>query len=166
MLVRVSRSMAVRNLAAKLVLLIVLPFGCASASPPEYSVEPLPEYNALFYNEKGWTGADGSYSVALSDSATLWLYSDTWIGDIVNGKHKNATMVNNSIALQRGKEASTAAVKFFWHTTEEGKPAAFIKPADGIGWFWIFDGVVADGKLYLFLMQIIKSGEKGNDWQS
>jgi len=161
MLVRVSRSMAVRNLVAKLVLLIVLPFGCASASLPKYSVEPLPEYNALFYNEKGWTGADGSYSVALSDSTTLWLYSDTWIGDIVNGKHKNATMVHNSIALQRGKEASTATVKFFWRTTEEGKPAAFIKPADGVGWFWIFDGVVADGKLYLFLMQIIKSGEKG-----
>lgn len=153
--------MAVRNLVAKLVLLIVLPFGCASASLPKYSIELLPEYNALFYNEKGWTGADASYSVALSDSVTLWLYGDTWIGDIVNGKHKNATMVNNSIAVQRGKEASTTAVKFFWRRTEKGKPAAFIRPADGVGWFWIFDGIVADGKLYLFLMQIIKSGKKG-----
>ncbi len=161
MSVRVYEGMAVRSFIIGLVLVTGLPFGCASASLPKYSVEPLPEYNALFYNEKGWTGADGSYSVALSDSATLWLYSDTWIGDIVNGKHKNATMVNNSIALQRGKGPSTATVKFYWRRTEEGKPEAFVRPADGVGWFWIFDGIVADEKLYLFLMQIIKSGEKG-----
>ncbi len=161
MSVRVYESMAVRSFIVELVLVTGLPFGCASTSLPEYFVEPLPEYNALFYNEKGWTGADASYSVALADNVTLWLYGDTWIGDIVNGKHKDATMVNNSIALQRGKEPSTATVKFYWRRTEEGKPAAFIRPTDGVGWFWIFDGIVADGKLYLFLMQIIKSGEKG-----
>ena len=150
--------MAVRSIIVELVLVIGFPFGCASASLPKFSIEPLPEYNALFYNEKGWTGADASYSVALADSVTLWLYGDTWIGDIVNGKHKNATMVNNSIAVQRGKESSKASVEFFWRRTEKGKAAAFIRPADGVGWFWIFDGIVADGKLYLFLMQIIKNG--------
>jgi len=70
-------------------------------------------------------------------------------------------MVNNTIALQRGKDPSTASVKFFWRKAEKGKPAAFIEPADGVGWFWISDGIVVEEKLYLFLMQIIKSGEKG-----
>ena len=126
----------------------------------KYSVERLPEYEALFTREKGWTGADGAYSLALSDTVTLWLYSDTWIGDIVDGQHKDATMINNTIALQSGKEPSKASVKFFWRTTKEGKPAAFITPADGVGWFWIFDGILADGNLYLFLMQIVKTDEK------
>jgi hypothetical protein len=145
--------MTVKDFAAKLVLFIPLVFGCASASPPKYSVEALPRYDALFCREKGWTGADAVYSAALSHDVTLWLFGDTWIGDIVDGKHKGATMVNNSIALQRGKDPVTASVEFFWQTTEEGKPAAFIEPADGTGWFWIFDGIVADGKLYLFLSE-------------
>ena len=158
--VRISKSLVIRNLITKFVLLLFLFCGCVFASLPKYSVEILPEYDALFYNEKGWTGADGSYSVALADNVTIWLYSDTWIGDIVDGKHKNAAMVNNSIGLQRGKDPSTASVKFFWHRTKERKPAAFIRPADGVGWFWISDGVVADEKLYLFLMQMVKTGEK------
>ena len=153
--------MCLRNLIAGLILFGALFFGCASAGPPGYSDEPLPEYDALFFKTEGWTGGDAVYSVALADDVTLWLYSDTWIGDVVDVKHKNATMVNNTVALQRGKDPVTASVKFFWGTTKEEKPAAFIKPADGTGWFWIFDGIAADGKLYLFLMQIIKTGENG-----
>jgi len=129
------------------------------AELPAYSVEPLPEYDALFTRTKGWTGADGAYSVALADDVTLWLYSDTWIGDIVDGKHKDAKMVNNTLALQHGKDPSTASVRFFWQTTRDGKPAAFITPANGVGWFWISDGIEVDEKLYLFLMQIIKTIE-------
>jgi len=153
--------MAIRNLIAGLVLFGASLFVCASEPLPGYSVETLPAYDALFTRTEGWTGADAVYSVELADEVTLWLYGDTWIGGIVDGKHKGAAMVNNSIALQRGKEPATASVKFFWGTTKEGKPAAFIRPADGTGWFWIFDGIVADGKLYLFLVQIIKTDEKG-----
>jgi len=155
-----SKRMTIRDLISEAFLLIALLFGSAFASVPKYSIEPIPEYNSLFYNEKGWTGADAAYSVPLADNVTLWLYGDTWIGDIIDGKHKKATMVNNSIALHHGKDPSSASVKFFWGTTEDGKPAAFIRPADGVGWFWIFHGVAANEKLYFFLMQIIKTDEK------
>ena len=102
---------------------------------PEYSVETLPAYDALFTRTEGRTGGDAVYSVALADDVTLWLYGDTWIGDIVDGKHSGATMVNNTVALQRGKDPATASVEFFWSTTKDGKAAAFIKPTDGVGWF-------------------------------
>jgi len=128
---------------------------------PEFSVETIGEYDAVFERRKGWTGGDGVYSVPLADDVTLWLFSDTWLGDVVEGRHKNAKLVNNTIAIQHGREPTKENVKFYWRTTREDKPEAFIKPADGVGWFWIFDGVVADGKLYLFLMQIVKSGEEG-----
>jgi hypothetical protein len=130
----------------------------------KYSVEPMPQYDALFTKEKGWTGADGAYSVALSDTVTLWLYMDTWIGSIVNRQHIDATMINNTIALQTGTDPLTASVAFFWQTTKDGKPAAFIAPADGVGAFWIFHGVAADGKLYLFLTQIVEGGQYIGTW--
>jgi hypothetical protein len=153
--------MTIKNLISGLVLFGVLLFGCTSTVISQYSSEPLPAYDALFTKTKGWTGADAVYSVALSDDVTLWLYGDTWIGDVVGGKHKDAKLVNNTIALQQGKDSATASVKFFWRKTKEGKPAAFITPANGTGWFWIFDGIMADEKLYLFLMQIIKTDQKG-----
>jgi hypothetical protein len=39
--------MAIRNLITELILFAALFFGCASAPRPGYSVEPLPEYDAL-----------------------------------------------------------------------------------------------------------------------
>ena len=149
-----------KNFISGLALFGFLLFGCTSTVLPQYSSEQMPAYDALFTRTKGWTGADAVYSVALADDVTLWLYGDTWIGDVVEGKHKDAKLINNTIALQRGKDPATASVKFFWGTTEKGNPAAFFTPADGTGWFWIFDGIIADEKLYLFLMQIIKTDQK------
>jgi len=138
-----------------LIALLVMQSGALRAQDfPEIRVEPIPEYNSLIYNDSGWTGADGSFSVSLSDSLTLWLYSDTWIGSIVDGKHVNATIVNNSIAIQRGKNPANATIDYFWKTDAEGRPAAFITPTDGLGYFWLFDGLMLDDSLYFFPLQI------------
>lgn len=127
-----------------------------------FSVTTLPEYNQFIYHEKGWTGADGSYSVALSDTVTLWLYGDTWIGEIVNHVHTNSDMINNSIAIQQGKEPKTASIHFYWQTAPDGKPASFITPKDGNGWFWPNDGIMANHKLYLFASQMVRAQEKSD----
>lgn len=129
------------------------------ASKLKYSVKTIPQYDTLFTREKGWTGADGAYSIALSDTVTLWLYGDTWIGNIINGEHRDGTLINYTIGLQSGKDPLTASVEFFWQTTKDGKPAAFIAPDDGVGEFWMFDGIVANEKLYLFLTRIVRTGE-------
>jgi hypothetical protein len=147
-------------LTVGLIFLVPFLFGFAPGLQPQYSVEPLPEYDALFTRTDGWTGADGAYSLPLTDEVTLWLFSDTWIGKIIDGRHENATMINNSIALQKGKDSKTASLKFFWQTTQQGQPASFIQPDDGMGFFWISHGIITDGKLYLFLMQIDKTGEE------
>lgn len=125
-----------------------------------YSIQTIPQYDALFTKEKGWTGADGAYSIALSDTKTLWLYSDSFIGSIFEGRHKDATMVNNTIGIQLGKDISTDCVKFFWQTAKDGKEASFITPSDNVGWFWLFHGILANEKLYLFLLQTIKTDDK------
>ncbi len=128
---------------------------------PAFKVEPIPAYNELIYNESGWTGADGSFSVAISDSVILWLYSDTWIGDIANGKHENATIVNNSVGIQIGKNASQAKIDFFWKRKPDWSHAAFVTPRDSIGYFWLYDGIMLSDKLYFAMMQIVSRRGSG-----
>jgi len=122
------------------------------------SIKVLPQYDVLFSNEKGWTGADGAYSVALTPNTTAWFFGDTWIGQVKNGQHVNATLVNNSMAIQYGKDPATATMGFFYGHSADGSVAAFIQPEDGRGWFWMFDGVVTPKGLYVFLIQIERTG--------
>ncbi|MCD4785933.1 MAG: DUF4185 domain-containing protein [Candidatus Eremiobacteraeota bacterium] len=118
------------------------------------------EYSSFFQRNEGWTGADGDYSVTLSKNKILWIYGDTWIGKIKNGKHIDSTLVNNSIAIQHGKDPRQAKIKYYWKKNEGGKHQAFITPTDGKGWYWFYDGVRVKNGLYLFLMQIDRTEDK------
>ena len=137
-----------------IIVLFLLILAAACASQPEISVDVLPQYDALFSNQKGWTGADGAYSIAFSDNRILWLFGDTWFGEIRNGEHVNATIVNNSIAIQHGLLPSDASVEFYVGRAPDGMPRAFIRPADRRGWCWIYDGVLTSEGLFLFIIQI------------
>jgi hypothetical protein len=128
---------------------------CAGGKPgPNVAVEPLPIYDALFSNEDGWTGGDGAYSVALDQHKIAWFFGDTWIGKIKNSRHANATIVNNTVAIQHGRRPPEAEMDFYCGRGDDGNPAALIRPADGRGWFWLFDGVMTAKGLYLFLIQL------------
>ena len=131
----------------------------ACVSQPRISVEELPQYDSLFDRQKGWTGADGAYSLPLSDELTLWLFGDTWLGDIQDGGHVNATIVNNSVAVQHGLSPPKASLEFYFGRTSIENPGAFIRPADGRGWFWIYHGVLTRQGLYIFLVQIERTEE-------
>ncbi len=130
------------------------------ARSADWSTESLPQYNRLFQQTNGWIGADGDFTVTLTNDLTLWLFSDTFIGEVRHGHRVHAAMVNNSVALQHGVDPANARVEFFHGKSADGKPAALITPADGKGWFWLFDGVMADGKLFLFLSQIERTDDK------
>ena len=113
--------------------------------------QAAPELDALFQRTNGWIGADAAYSIPLSSNTTLWLFGDTFIGEIQNGRRTNAVMINNTLGLQRG----TNRPEFFHGPTRDGKPEAFFKPKDGRGYFWPMHGVRTDDGLWLFLHQIV-----------
>jgi hypothetical protein len=137
-----------------IILLSVALMACLGGQPmPDVAVEALPQYEMLFSNEDGWTGADGAYSVALNQNTMAWFFGDTWIGEVRRGRHLNATLINNSVAIQRGMTPATATIDFFWGQAADGKPAALFQPPDGRGWFWVFDAVMTPSGLYLFLIQ-------------
>ena len=104
-------------------VIAVLRFLSTELLAADWLVEPFDEYNKLFHAKHGWIGADGAYSVALTNDTTLWLFSDTFIGEVRGGKRVNARMINNSVALQRGNDPARAAVQFFCGKPHDGKPA-------------------------------------------
>jgi len=132
----------------------------ACASQPHISVEVLPDYNALFERRDGWTGADGAYTVKLSDNRILWLFGDTWYGEVRGGRHVDAVIINNSIAIQRGRIPPAVSVKFFTGLTPTGNPRAFVRPDDNRAWFWIYDGIRVGKGLYLCLVQLERTADR------
>lgn len=162
---QVHRTM-IRSPAAGCIMLVLALFvlwgfspvaGGAEPLSKSYSAQPMPEYDAAFARSDGWTGGDAVTSVDMGKDKVLWLFSDSWIGPVVDGKHSNATMINNAIAIQRGRDVSKANISFHWGTDSQGKPSAFITPQDHVGWFWLFGGVRASDKLYITMIQTIKT---------
>jgi hypothetical protein len=128
-----------------------------SGRPVVKSAAPAPELDALFDRTDEWIGGDGAYSVALSPKRTLWLFSDTWVGKIHDGRRTDATIVNNSVGVQDGVGGH---LTYTIARDRDGKPAALIVPSDGRGWFWLQAGVADGGKLSLFLNQVEKTDTK------
>lgn len=127
---------------------------CASAQEAPFeirSAEPAPALTARFARTEGWTGGDGAASIPLGGDRVLWSFADTWIGRIEGGRRVGPAMVNNTFALQSGE----APLEFFWKT-EAGKPASVLKPEQEGAWYWPGDGVVVEGKLYLFCRLVRK----------
>jgi len=150
-------------------LLIVLPDLAANAARSEaplapFTVSKAVPLNALsesFIKTSGWTGSDAAYTIPLSSRRTLWLFGDTWIGKIKNGKRlRNASMINNSAAWQSTQDSS---FKYFWRQVE-GKPVSLVSPQEKTRWYWPLDGALIDGRLYLF-MNVLKKNTSRKAFQ-
>lgn len=112
----------------------------------------MPEYEELFHTTSGWIGADGDYSVPLDRDTVLWLYSDTFVGQVQDNRRIDTVMINNSIGVQR--IGATKSVDFFYGTDKDGKPSASIIPDDDRGYFWLFAGTLTSKGLFLFLTRV------------
>ena len=134
--------------------LLILLFIAACQTQPRFSVEPLPCYDALFQRTSGWTGGDGAYSIPLSAEKVLWLFGDTFVGEVRDGRRINARLVSNTIAVQTDRVPDEGSLAFFYRKSAAGLPSAFMEPADGRGWLWPYHGVRTREGLYLFLLQI------------
>ncbi len=118
---------------------------------------PAPDLDALFQRTNGWIGADGDYSIQLNSGTLLWLFDDTVIGEVRDGKRVNATMVNNSIALQ----STGGSPRFYYRTNSAGAPASVFQPADpASSFYWSWDGLRTERGLFVFLMQVRHTAEK------
>lgn len=118
---------------------------------------PAPDMDALFQRTNGWIGADAAYSIPLSPRQTLWLFGDTLVGQVRDGKRRDAKMINNSVALQ----TVGAPPQYFYRTNSQGAAeSVFTTPDLTNTFFWPWDGVRVSRGLFLFLTQVRRTDDK------
>lgn len=139
--------------------------GSSAAFPDE-------SWDRVFHRTDGWTGADAMYSVDLQNGKVLWLFADTWIGPIKDGRHaEGSRLVNNTAALHAvlpdGEPPAPDAVQFRWGLPDlEGHPTAWLQPADKETWYWVADGIVTKNEggkpeLLIFLWKMRRAKGDG-----
>ncbi|SDF72608.1 protein of unknown function [Dyadobacter soli] len=132
-----------------------------------FTATPAPEWSNLFLRKSGWLGGDGIFAIPFSgrdaqkEDSVLILFSDTILGEIEEGKlNPGFSMVNNSVALLKGKAPDPASITFRIAGTGEERQAVFSPKADTSDkdtYFWLGDGFVNTdvGKdLFIFAYKI------------
>ncbi|MFH0760321.1 MAG: DUF4185 domain-containing protein [Bacteroidota bacterium] len=149
-------SYSISRIALITILLAVLDCSCTRSGELQIRAESDEAYNALFMRTNGWTGGDVACTVTLSDSLTLWLFGDSWIGPVVGNRHQDAAMINNAVAFQHGKAVTPDKLEFYFGQSG-GRPASLFLPPDGRGFFWLTGGgILTRNGLFLFATQIVK----------
>jgi hypothetical protein len=152
-----------------------------SLSPFSFSAKPAPEWTALMERTEGWFAADGIFSIPLdgrevqgkADQQTLFIFSDTYVGTVVDSVPlPGNVMVNNSTAWLKGSDPIEENIKFRYNTFPDGSPASYFVPDNEVSeegeYFWLGDGFVNHAKkdaLYLFAYHVHKTGPNVFDFE-
>ncbi|MER7504770.1 DUF4185 domain-containing protein [Nonomuraea pusilla] len=114
-----------------------------------------------------WTGADGTYSLRLPSGRELWVFSDTFLGQVnpdgsrppVVEEGGTTVFLNNSFAVERDGRLSTI------HGGTEQRPAAVMPPRDKDHWFWAGDATLAGGLVEVTYQEYERFGPGAWDWR-
>jgi hypothetical protein len=138
-------------------------------------VQAAPEWDNLMLRYSGWFGGDGIFAIPASgieyqekDDSTvnIILFSDTMIGEIVDGELKEGyRMVNNSIAYMQGKEPLDDNMSYHIAQDTSGKDKSIFEvelPLMEKGeYYWLGDGFVnpANKHTYIFAYRVVNRPE-------
>ncbi|MEZ5014364.1 MAG: DUF5005 domain-containing protein [Chitinophagales bacterium] len=125
------------------------------------TVKPANKFTNLFNRYgNGWTGGDASYSVALPDGRSVWMFGDSFL-DTVYADYTRpfAELVRNSFVVQQGNNLTTIV----GGTIDD--PSALVDTDDPtLRWYWPGDGTVIGDTLYVYMMYFQKTGPGGWDY--
>lgn len=138
-------------------------------------------WDAVFNRTDGWVGGDAIYSTLLPGERVLWLFADTMLGQVKDGRRQpGLQMVNNSLALNarppRGAAPDSKEVHFFWGSSPEAEKAtSWIVPDPALlpgheaaaarEWYWLGDAFVAPGargqdRLLVFMWRVASADKQ------
>jgi len=130
------------------------------------------DWDAVFDRTSGWTGADGIYSIPLSEkerpdgwkhSATAFVFSDTFWGDVdASGVRQAGTvMVNNTIGLLPAGAGPQASQAVFFKGGAANAPEAVFVPdtssSESDSFYWLKDGVRIGNRTHVFAARMRKT---------
>lgn len=144
----------------------------------KFTVEEAPDWTNLFIRSSGWFGADGIYVLPADgarskggrpSSKNMFIFSDSMVGEIKDGKLGPNKMVHNTVALFKGDEPNNKNIDFKWATDSAGKPVSMFIPKTADTqkgeYYWLGDGFynTATHKTYIF-GYCIKTMNPKDDW--
>ena len=101
----------------------------------------------------GWTGGDATYSIALPDGRTLWMFGDTFLGTVNPDRSRpGSPLARNTFVIQDGQELTTLV---------KSDGSAFVSPPNSSWWYWPVDGTVYNDTLQIILSAFRSTGEPG-----
>lgn len=149
--------------------------------PLTFTAEAAPEWTALMQRTSGWFAADGIFTIPLDGKEeqnidgkeTLFIFSDTYIGEVENTVPKPGNvMVNNTTAWMQGNEPKKSTISFEFNTDEAGNPKSYFIPNNSLSkegeYFWLGDGFINHEKnnaLYIFAYHVHKTGPNVFDFE-
>ncbi len=108
----------------------------------------------------GWTGGDATYSIALPDGRTVWMFGDSFLDTVyADYSRPSSGLIRNCFMVQTGGAMTTLC----GNTIDA--PQALVDtddPADE--WYWPGDATVIGENLYVFFMYFIRTGPDAFDF--
>jgi len=140
-------------------------------SETDLTIAPDTLFNDLFAPDSGGvTGADGIFSVPLSDGKSVFLMGDCFLGVVKENKRDMSTkMLNNSFIVINKEQTEAKAI----YKGSYDDPSSIIIPEQTGNmkrWYWPGHGFNEDSMLYVFALNmysdpdlIVKSDKKEED---
>ena len=128
----------------------------ASEKNGDFSATPTCEIGRN--NDDGVVGHDVGYSVVLADGVRFWVFGDTWIGKIADGRREIEACLHSTGAIQRGSDICSP-VEYL--TDENGNVRQLIPnpkeaATDGTE-NWVLAAVAAEKRVYAYYQRIRKN---------
>lgn len=104
----------------------------------------------------GWLGGDGDVSVPISDTTTLFIFSDTYVGNI-NQKSRQEPgmkMVSNTVAVHTCLSDGETKVQYYWNNMYSDNPEPIFKSYTNRYKFWVVDAFTINNYLYVLLSKV------------
>ncbi len=155
-----------RIAALLLVVFLLMGFGVSSAQ--NWYVEEAPEWDAMFDQHSGWSGADGIYSIpvdgndhfgAHNTNQTLFVFSDTFIGEVDDQGNRlgGTTMINNTMAYLPPGIVDPDSIHFIYRQQGGNAASMFVPdtPNSQPGeWYWLGDGISLPDAVYILALRM------------
>lgn len=119
---------------------------------PAFSQNCKPEFP--FHN--GWLGGDGDVSVPISATTTLFIFSDTYVGNEnqQSRQEPGLNMVSNTVAVETCLPNGKTDVKYYWNKMYSEHPDPIFKTFTTRYNFWVNAAFLLGNNLYVLLGKV------------